>query len=203
MRINNSEILFATVDNGVYDLYLGKASLDPIIKVSPVGDFSPAKFYNSVLDSATERYVCFVHSDVSCNGLKEAIIETIRLKPGYLYGVVGSLNGVHWSRKDKLFNLLTCDSCCIVVDREMGLRFDEENFDEYHLYVEALGMEANSKGIKMTTIALDAFYAFKTFETDRYFIHHSHTLNELGCSWGNYPKYKARLLAKWKRSQVT
>lgn len=189
------------IDNGTFDTYLGKSDLSgfDVIRLKP--DASPATLYNEQLDSY-HGWICFVHSDVSCNGLRDAIEDAID-HDDMIYGAVGANNGIKWSRSDKLFDLVTCDSCCIVVNTEWGLRFDDKTFDEYHLYVEDFCLQARDIGIGCSTMYLDAFEGSATFNVDRYFIHHSHTLNKLGCSWGSYAKYKSKLLDKWKDVQTT
>lgn len=185
-------MIFATIDNGVYDKYLGKCGLDPIIL--PPG--SPAKSYNKVLRE-NEGYICFVHSDVTCKGLLEAIEETIVDRPNHVIGAVG--NGGRWAQKRRLFDITTCDSCCIVVNTEWGLFFDEDTFCEFHLYVEDFCMQALKNGIKCSTMYLDGYEGMVRGNTDRYFVHHSHTLNQRGCNWGSYNEYKQKLNKKWNR----
>uniref|UniRef100_A0A6M3KC63 Putative glycosyltransferase n=1 Tax=viral metagenome TaxID=1070528 RepID=A0A6M3KC63_9ZZZZ len=194
-------MIFATIDNGTYNTFLKKSDLPDVMVLKM--DRSPAKLYNDILDKVKDRYVCFIHSDVACKGLREAITQTIPDRPNCLIGAVGVNNGLYWSRKEILFDLITCDSCCVVIDQEMNLRFDDQLFNEYHLYIEDICMLAREKGFGVTTMYIDGFEQRKTFKTDRYFIHHSYTLNRLGCSWGNYNRYRALLGKKWPNVQTT
>jgi len=199
------DLAFSTIDNGCYSQYLGKCGLDVIIeKPGP----SPATIYNRILDETKERYVCFIHSDVTCSGLERAIEHTIAERPGYLLGAVG-VDGpfsYKWSRHhDSPYDIITADSCCIVVDKEMGLRFDDKTFDGLHLYVEDICMQAG----KVSTMRIDAFdelligggFVFESFALSiskiDFFIHHSYTLRQRGARWGDYCMYLERLQTKW------
>lgn len=184
-------IAFATIDNDCYEKFLGKCDLDVIIKKA---DRPPAIIYNEVLDETKERFVCFVHADVSCHGLLNAINKTIIERPNHLLGIVGVKNGYHWSKPNQLYDVMTLDSCCVVVDKEMGLRFDDKTFDEYHCYVEDICMQAG----KVSTMYINT----ENNEGD-FFAHHGHTWNKLGGSWGNYNKYRKLLSDKWGNIQTT
>lgn len=185
-------MIIASVDNGVFDDYLGGCGLD-VLRL-PAG--SPAKTYNEVLRE-NNGWICFVHADVTCKGLVEAIVDTIDARPDHVIGAVG--NGSRWSLRNKLFDVTTCDSCCIVVNTEWGIYFDEVTFDGFHLYVEDFCVQAREKGIKCTTMYLDGFEGYRRFDTDRWFVHHSKSLNKYGCAWGDYVEYKDKLNKKWGR----
>ena len=198
-----NDIALATIDNGCYADYLGKSGLDVIIKPPSA---SPAAIYNQILDETKQRYVCFIHSDVTCNGLLQAIRKTIEASPGYVLGVVGvDKEGYIWSNAYGLRDIITCDSCCVVIDKEMGLRFDDKLFDGLHLYVEDICMQAG----KVTTMFIDAFDGLHVPPNIHLsgmfnnFIHHSYTYRKLGPMWGDYRKYKALLEAKWPGVKTT
>ena len=193
------DLLFATIDNGCYAEYLGQCGLD--VMVLKPGD-PPATTYNRILDAAKERYVCFIHADVTCRGLPEAIEQTIAERPGYCLGAVGVNNGYLWSRTARLFDLITVDSCCLVVDKAARLRFDDKTFDGFHLYVEDYCMRAG----RVSTIYIDAFDGLlappKTVGNS-FLIHHSFTYRKLGPMWGDYIKYRALLETKYPGAQTT
>lgn len=194
------DLAFATIDNGPYATHLGRCGLDVIVKRT---DVAPATIYNRILDETKERYVCFIHSDCTCMGLERAIEHTIALRPGCLLGAVGvdANHNYLWSMEGVAFNLMTADSCCLVVDKEMGLRFDDKTFDGYHLYVEDMCMQAG----KVSTIFInsgDSLYR-PIVESGPHLIHHSYTVRQRGAAWGDYWKYRALLEKKWPGVQTT
>lgn len=180
---------FVTIDNGYFKDYLGTCGMDVEI-VSGI----PSKVFNEVLDRST-GLVCFVHADVTCRGLEQSILDTID-KHGFdgAMGVVGA--GTKWGNLKESFISPTCDSCCLVVDADQGVRFDER-FDGYHLYVEDYCVQVG--GARIMLINAREGFGAKTLVGDRWFIHHSKTLNKLGASWGDYVKYKQLLYSKWGR----
>jgi hypothetical protein len=181
-----------TIDT-VYDLYLGKSDLE-VIRLKPGS--SPAAIYNEVLDSET-GLIGFIHSDVTCCGLEQAILRTIATH-GFdgAMGVVG--NGSRWAIKGDSFMASTCDSCFILVDADRPERFDDINFDGFHLYVEDYCCQVG--GVRIIDIN---GYEQREPEGCDYFTHWSHTLRQQGCSWGDYGKYKQILNKKWNRAVPT
>jgi len=196
-------IEFCTIDNGCYNSYLGKSVL-PNLTVYPSTD-SPARVYNEHIKKSKAQYICFLHTDVTCQGFKEAIERTIELVPDFgALGAVGSWFGTRWSRQGQIWELKTCDSCCIVINRDHGLLFDEKNFPGFHLYVENYCMEIRNRGLRVYTIDTFAFEFKGEFLTSaNFFCHHSFTWNKLGSSWGNYPKYRKILSDKWENVETT
>jgi len=194
-------IIFATIDNGCYEIYLGLCSIHNMIIMEP--DTSPARIYNRILEATPARYVCFIHSDVTCNGLEAAIMKTIAEYPGHILCAVGvdGPQGYKWSKADTVSRLITGDSCCVVIDKEMGLMFDDKTFNGFHCYVEDICMQAG----KVSTILIDAFDGLNPLPAypDKYVIHHSHTLRRSGAAWGDYWKYRALLETKWPGVQTT
>lgn len=184
-------MIFVTIDTN-YDDYLGHSDL-PVNILQP--NAPPATLYNEVLDSSS-GLVVFVHSDVTCCGLKEAVQRTVDM-----YGFNGALGvvgaGTKWARKGQYITAPTCDSCLIVVDADRPERFDDKNFDGYHLYVEDYCCQVGGA----TLIDIDGYEGRGQLKLDGcdWFIHHSHTLRQKGCAWGDYGKYKQILNKKWGR----
>ena len=174
-----------TIDT-VYDKYLAKSGLR-VVRLDPIKP--PSVLYNEILNSIS-GLVGFIHSDVTCCGLEEAVERTVD-EYGFngALGVVG--NGSQWARKGKSFLASTCDSCFIVVDADRPERFDE-NFDGYHLYVEDYCCQVG--GVRI--IDIDGYEQSEPEGCD-YFTHWSYTLNQRGCNWGDYNKYKQILNKKW------
>jgi len=183
---------FYTIDTQ-YDDYLGNSDIE-VIRIIPC--LPPATLYNQVLDKES-GLIGFIHSDVNCCGLEEAIKMTI-----YHHGFNGALgvvgNGSAWARKGKSFLAETCDSCFIMVDADRPERFDDKTFDGFHLYVEDYCCQVG--GVRI--IDIDG-YEQRVPEGCDYFTHWSHTLNKLGCQWGDYRKYKDKLNKKWGRPVPT
>lgn len=184
-----------TIDNGTFKDYLGLCNLD--VEVFP-SQKSPAKLYNKILDDSS-GVVCIIHSDVTCSNLLEAVDKTIdEYGINIPLGVVGARpRFTTWAKKNKSFLLDTCDSCCIVLDSNKEIRFDEEVFDSYHLFVEDICVQYGG----CRTLLLDAYEGegVKMLEDEFWFIHHSKTVNQLGFSWGTYSQYKDKMFDKWGR----
>jgi len=179
---------FVTIDNGYYDDFLGTCLTAERVAGMPV------KAFNEVLERES-GLVCFVHSDVTCKGLEESILDTIG-KYGFdgAMGVVGA--GSKWGSLDHSFMSPTCDSCCLVVDASRPERFDER-FDGYHLYVEDYCVQVG--GARIMLINANEGWGVKHLVGDRWFLHHSQTLRRKGHSWGDYNDYKLKLYQKWGR----
>ena len=182
---------FVTVDNGVYKDYLGKCNLEVEV-LKPV--LPPATLYNQILDRSS-GLVGFIHSDVTCEGLRESIEMTPFNKA---MGVVG--NGSKWGKVGTHFACATCDSCFILVDADRPERFDDKTFDGYHLYVEDYCVQVGG----VTIMDINGYERGALFRDEpRYFVHHSYTLRQRGCMWGDYRDYKAKLFKKWGKIIAT
>ena len=198
------DIEFATIDHdGCYAKYLSQADLNPIT-VYPSTD-SPARVYNQHIRQSKAKYICFIHSDVLTYGLKEAIERTIEKYPDFgALGAVGSNKGTHWGRRGLIREVITVDSCCIVINREHGLLFDEINFPEYHLFTEKYCMDIRYTGRKVYVIAIDAYENKPGLVPSiDHFIHCSITWHKLGSNWGSYNQSKKRLLEIYPEAETT
>ena len=113
------DITYVTIDNGPYEEYLGKSNMD--ITVLPSTDL-PAREYNKIIRRTDAQYICFIHSDVTTSGMHEAIERSIAFHPDFgALGAVGVLNGYKWGRKGVKQEVMTLDSCCLVINTEYGL----------------------------------------------------------------------------------
>ena len=196
------DIDFCSIDNGVFRDLLGKSGLN--VTVHPSCE-SPAQAYNDFIRHSDAQYICFCHADVTTNGLKEAIERTIKAHPDFgALGAVGSNKGTIWGRKGLIQEVVTVDSCCIVINTEHGLYFDDHGFDSYHLYVEDYCMLTRILGLKNYTIDINAYeWREGLIPEVPYFCHHSHTWHQLGSNWGSYDTYKKRLVTKWPDVETT
>lgn len=78
----------------------------------------------------------------------------------------------------------TLDSSCIFFPTNLGLRFDEQTFDGFHLHGEDICLQAHAKGIPVVVPAANAWHACPDVN---------------GPDWGKErDKYKVKLDAKWK-----
>ncbi len=78
----------------------------------------------------------------------------------------------------------TLDSSCIFFPTNLGLRFDEQSFDGFHLHGEDICLQAHAKGIPVLVPAANAWHACPDVN---------------GPNWGaERDRYKVRLDAKWK-----
>ena len=198
------ELEFVTIDNNTYAKYLAYCHL-PNLTVIPASNTPPAVVFNRVMERSTSKYIAFIHSDVKCKGLVEAINRTIYQFQNFgALGAVGATyDGIQWARKHESYPVLTIDSCLLIINREHRQYFDQENFDSYHLFVEEYCMRIRAKlGKDIRTILIDGYEGEPTFiGADDYFAHMSNTVNQLGGSWGNYQRYHDKLKKCIQRSK--
>ena len=90
--------------------------------------------------------------------------------------------GYHWSKWNPGV-VSTLDSSCVFFRTDLGLRFDEETFDGFHLHVEDLCIQASQKGYPVLVPKADA-------------VHSSPDKN--GSTWyTDRDRYLRRLITKW------
>jgi len=197
------DLEFYTIDNGVYADHLGLSALSPI--TIHLSTDSPARVYNEHIRQSHAKYICFVHADVLTHGFKEAIERTILAYPDFgALGAVGSNKGTKWGRKGNIQEVITVDSCCIVINREHGLLFDEKTFNGFHLFVENYCMAIRATGRKVYTIDIDGYENEPDLVPSiDHFIHCSNTCHKLGFAWGNYLTYRHLLNDLWPDVETT
>lgn len=176
------------------------------------GNF-PATLYNKIIRKSTTKYICLTHTDVTFSpDFIDNIFKTIEQVPDFgALGIVGvDHNGkYHWASEHEIKRVETLDCCCIIINKEHGILFDEKNFNEFHLYVEDYCQQVNEKGLGCYTLLTNAaerppsvtYHDIK--EEKNFFNHHSVTLNRLGTCWGRYHEFKKILNEKWKRQVMT
>ena len=157
---------------------------------------SPAKNYNSIIDQSKNRFILLVHQDVELPiTFIETIHRTIKKCPTFgVLGIVGfdqleNLNRLTViSEPDKIRKVDFFDSCCIVINKENNLRFNETEFDELHMYVEDYCMQAIEHGLPNHTLQLP-YTECK---------HFGHTYGQNGdMLWGRYEEYYIKFINKW------
>lgn len=195
-------------DKEVFGKYLEpslKKSDFPTIAVRPMS--SGAKSYNKILDEAKTKYVLFLHQDVGFGpGLLEAIEKSIAQHPNFgAMGIVGFDfgNNTVWSSPDHCKEVERFDACCLLVNKEHGIRFDEKTFDDLHFYVEDYCKQAISKGLKNYTLAYPSwqFDEDDSFDiTKKYMKHIGSTYKKAGNQmWGKYGEYSKKFADKWSK----
>lgn len=207
-KMERITIAYIAYDTEVFNKYLHpslqnlRGEFDTICLNSK--DNMPAKNYNHMLEMSNNRYILFVHEDTtfSPDFLERMFISINKFPEFGAIGAVGNYqNNIHWSRMESIMEVKTLDCCCILVNKENNIRFDEKTFDDYHLYVDDYCLQANAKGLKNYTIPIDAAEAGKDEKyrmNASYFRHHSATVNKLGYCWGRYNEYLQRMDEKWK-----
>lgn len=196
----SDDMIVATVitDRDVYERHLSpciEAAGLPHIVLQGDENTCLARLYNEVLDSTQQRFVVFSHPDVEFSPDLLANIP-----PSSIVGGVGvvEVKKRFWSRSGERSYIwaaeiaeateVACfDSCLLVADRQLGLRFDDELFDGLHLCVADYCYQARSAGAKCVVPVAERFE------------HHSSTVRSEGYSWGNYREYRERLERKWGR----
>jgi hypothetical protein len=209
-------------DKDVHSKYLGPSMSmlnDEFSVISTSDEKFPAQNYNYILDKAKTDRVILTHQDVS---FPPDLLERIDMTYDFLEerGVdVGALGMVGMDPKNRytqlhsneyaIFLVDTLDCCFVVVDPSNKVRFDEENFGDYHLYVEDYCAQLNRNHKKQNfTIIIDSgvdeiFYEYhEDFEFDK-LRHHSATISKLGACWGRYKEFKKKLIKKWGYIKTT
>lgn len=164
----------------------------------------PAVNYNKMLHDAETKYVLFVHQDISFGAdFLDRVKKTIKERPDFgALGIVGQdkSDAYHWGKAGSIFEVEKLDCCCILVNKEHGIRFDEKTFDDFHLYVEDYCLQVKYKlGLSCYTINVEAVEANieNSYMVNGYAKHHSATVNERGYAWGRYWEYYKKLNKKW------
>ena len=111
--------------------------------------------------------------------------------------------------KNKIFKVTTLDSCCILINKKHGFKFDEKTFDEYHFFVEDYCMQIKYKAKLNIFLFKTNFYCkseindYNKIIDNNYFFHGSNTFINKGSRWGNWLKCKKLLDKKWNRKVIT
>ncbi len=186
-------------DKTIYDTFLGP-SLHRL-----EGDFDlikttdekfPAENYNKMKDQCKTKYLILTHHDVSFGPflLRDIEFSLNNAKNVGAIGMVGKTkeNVQTWRTLDTIHELDTLDCCFICFNKDEKARFDEKNFNDYHLYVEDFCAQLNrTYNKKIYTIQTSELY------------HHSATLKKRGGQWGRYKEFKQKLLKKWPGIKTT
>jgi hypothetical protein len=162
----------------------------------------PASNYNDIIRESKNRYIILIHQDII---VRPDFLNAIRLtinncSPFGVLGLVGhsSLeeNGriMYTATKNLSIELAFFDACCIVIDKNNDIYFDDRTFNDLHLYVEDYCIQALSKGLRNYTIQTD-------FEISDHYGNTSRTLNAGTDTvmWGTYGEYYEIFMRKWKR----
>ena len=208
-------------DNNIYEKYVAKSlsklrgNFDLIIERNK----KPAQAYNKIINRSINKYIILLHADVTfSDDFIDVINQSISKYPDFgafcCVGVIKKLFGkvkIITSEIDSHYEVLTSDSCCIVINREHNLIFDEKIFDEYHMYVEdyctqvrlRLDRKIYTLPTKWIWVQYHDDYFKKNPTTKKWFIHHSQTFTLYGARWGNWLKYKKIIDEKWGKKIYT
>lgn len=142
------------------------------------GDTNIAAEYNNVLSMGSGMYM-FAHYDVRFSmdfwNRAAAMLESGSAAVG-LVGRGGE------GRK-------ILDGVMICVHSGNGIRFDEQEFDGFHLYAEDYCCKAHSIGRETRVVKCK-------------YDHASTTMRSEGDQWGDCVKYKKKLYAKWGKIET-
>jgi hypothetical protein len=145
------------------------------------------------LDGPTRR--AFVHPDVTFDPdlvvrLAGAVDDLEAAgSPWGAVGIVGrAWEGDYvWAHElDAPRPVCTLDSCFVLTRTDLGLAFDEKEFDELHCFVEDYCLQCHAEGRGVWVVPAAAWHANATY-------------NELGARWGKYDRYRKQLDKKWRR----
>lgn len=175
-------------------------------------EYSPSFLYNRFIDIAQGKYLILSHEDMKFPpNILESIEKTIDQVDDD-FGVLGAIGrNSHkqycFSEKNRLYEVDTHDPCFIVIKREKDFRFDEVEFNEFHLYVEdycARKIEQNKKNYTL----LEDIYQGDVFNEDLenkndMLIHFANTIKNSTYCWGNYFYYKNKFVLKYPQLHTT
>ena len=188
-------------DSFVHNHYLGKClkDLQGEFSVITTSDKKyPAENYNDMIEECKTPYLILTHQDVIFPpNLLECIENTILVDPNFgAIGMVGVDNkgAYRWSKSPVIYELDTLDCCFIVINTASPIRFNQEVFNEYHLYVEDYCAQQKALGRKIYTIAVPVGSKMD---------HYGATFNKLGPAWGRYRQFKAIFNKMWPRLKTT
>jgi len=174
--------------------------------------YSAAQALNLGTDTAKSNLIVLCHQDVAffedwIDNLFERIseIETETNKWGVLgtagitrkddtIGVVYSGSGsIQWGStvRAKKLRVQTVDEHCMVIKKNSGLRFDEKNFDGFHLYGPDICLEAESRGFQNFGILCPLIHNSASASTNTGKSEFMRVLKVLADKWGSkYPKIR-------------
>lgn len=191
----NFEITYIAHNPAVFEKHLGPSlrnlSGNFVTTAIPNGS-KPASAFNKVIRESKCDFIIFTHEDVcfSSNFL-ERVEYTIKTVPDFgVLGMVGrdKFGNYCWPNRGCSYIVTTLDCCLAIIRRDMGLLFDDETFDDYHLYIEDYCMRMKrdfgrgSFTLLMNMIPDDKFPDF--------IAHQGVTIRKDGKCWGNYYKYR-------------
>ena len=159
------------------------------IALRSTGPMSLAAAYNRLLYACRTRFVMFAHPDTifSEDVLRcaDGIYQEDRIGA---MGIVGKGHDreTYWANAiAEPVSVSTLDSCCIIVDRKHGMRFDSRVFDGLHLCVEDYCCQV--RAVRRDVLVL----------VDPAAAHGSVTVSQRGTAWGGYWMYRVALERKW------
>ena len=169
---------------------------------------NPAYNYNKIISECKTKWLILCHEDIAfSNDLLDQIKETIKLNPdSKFFGMSGSNgNQIISSDSKESRDILTADSCFIVIDTEnLDLNFDENTFDDFHLYVEDFCVQLGEKGKTILCDYTEPYnYPDEKENKKKWILHGGSTYFKLGSQWGRYKEYKEKLNKKWGREIPT
>jgi hypothetical protein len=154
-----------------------------------------ASLYNTFLQLSGPDLIAFLHPDVS---FEHTFVDDVRRaiehieKEGNRWGAMGIVGrnwrGEYvWCHQIDEPTLVCClDSCSLITNRKLGMRFDQRWFNEFHCYVEDYCLQCHDRRLGV--------YVFPARAA-----HGSATKSVKGSQWGRYRIYRKMLAIKWWR----
>lgn len=199
-------------DNEVFNKFLSPS----LIRLE--GDFDtlrtndslkPSQNYNLIINNCKSRWLILCHEDISfSHDLLERIDLTLELwgKKDFIFGGVAGPEGdgkVVKSRKTGSTKIMTTDCCFVVIDTNSSIYFDENNFNDYHLYVEDFCIQSVTRRNLYGSLILCDFitkdqWEVMNHENNSSWIYHAgSTIAKNGYAWGRYHEYRKIFRDKW------
>jgi len=212
-KSSNLDFTFGWISHNkeAFEKYLGP-SLEKIDgkyqSISTDDSKNPAYNYNKIISECKTKWLILCHEDVAfSNDLLDQIKETVKLNPdSKFFGMAGSNgNQIISSDSKESRDILTADSCFIVIDTEnLDLNFDENTFDDFHLYVEDFCVQLGENGKTILCDYTEPYnYPDEKENKKKWILHGGSTYFQLGSQWGRYKEYKEKLNKKWGREIPT
>lgn len=188
-------------DEEIHNKYLGPSLFKlegNFDLISTSDELCPAKNYNFICDTSLNEWIILTHQDVTFRSdllfkIEKTINNISPLKIGAL-GLVGVDNNKTylWSNESHIYEVDTLDCCFIVINKNNKIRFNEEVFDDFHLYVEDYCANITKNLRKKCYTILTSGMG-----------HGSATLSKLGGAWGRYNEYKEKFNKLWPGIKTT
>jgi len=118
-------------DESIFNKYIANSlkKLKGEFETVIIKNSKPAEAYNEIIRQSNNKYIVFLHADITfCPEFINNINSSIKLNPDFgalcIIGVKKTIFGkvkFFTSKQNKMMNVVTPDSCCLVINKEHDL----------------------------------------------------------------------------------